>query len=107
MTSERVNIQWDGAPGKRGNYLIVQYNQGEPFMVTVLINMKLESVAMGWSRTVQADQFFSEPLTFKVDRSDVEKRQTSADKPPLDTSRPLSRKKREQQMMAEFALPRK
>lgn len=106
MTSERVNIQWDGAPGKRGNYLVVQYNQGEPFMVTVLINMTLDSAASGRSRTVQADKFFSEPLTFKVDHTDVEKRTVATQSAPGTALRPESRKQRENREMAERLLGR-
>jgi hypothetical protein len=106
FVSDRVNIQWDGAPGRKGNYLVVQYDKGEPFMVTVLISQNLESIALGRSKTVQADAFFIEPLSFKVDHTDVEKRTVAPQSPPGTALRPESRKQRENREMAERLLGR-
>jgi hypothetical protein len=106
FVSDRVNIQWDGAPGRKGNYLVVEYDKGEPCMVTVLISQNLESIALGRSKTVQADAFFREPLSFKVDRTDVEKRTVATQSLPGSALRPESRKQRENREMAERLLGR-
>jgi hypothetical protein len=75
-------------------------------MVTVLISQNLESIALGRSKTVQADAFFREPLSFKVDRTDVEKRTVATQSLPGSALRPESRKQRENREMAERLLGR-
>ena len=98
--NERLDIQFSGAEGKIGNYLIVAYHGGVPDMITVLLNQELISTKNAMASLVQADEIFSPPLSFTIERP--KSKATTASSAPEPT-KPLTRKQREAQMMMEMA----